>query len=170
MPPGRIANWQLIFARPGSPGWRIFACRIHRCGRCAGSWVEVVVGTWSCVQCRAVTFCETRNVFSIVRGGRRRDSKPPCRPKGKRNLVALNRMFYSRQCLNLFPSSQLPTVKSVIGVLRHLTEAKVAYDKAVREVSKLLYAKWFHDTVYCIPVNSINRKLENVVEDVPWGT
>ena len=46
--------------------------------------------------------------------------------------------------------------------MRHLTAAKVAHDKAVREVSKLLYAKWFHDTVYCIPVNDINRKLENV--------
>ena len=33
---------------------------------------------------------------------------------------------------------------------------------AVRKVSKLLHAKWFHDTVYCIPVNDINRKLENV--------
>ena len=33
---------------------------------------------------------------------------------------------------------------------------------AVRKVRKLLYAKWFHDTVYCIPVNDINRKLENV--------
>ena len=31
---------------------------------------------------------------------------------------------------------------------------------AVRKVRKLLYAKWFHDTVYCIPVNEINRKLE----------
>ena len=31
---------------------------------------------------------------------------------------------------------------------------------AVRKVRKLLYAKWFHDTVYCIPVNYINRKLE----------
>ena len=31
---------------------------------------------------------------------------------------------------------------------------------AVRKVRKLLYAKWFHDTVYCIPVNDINRKLE----------
>ena len=38
------------------------------------------------------------------------------------------------------PSSQLPTVKSVIGVMRHLTAAKVAHDKAVREASKLLYA------------------------------
>ena len=33
---------------------------------------------------------------------------------------------------------------------------------AVRKVSKLLYANWFHDTVYCISVNDINRKLENV--------
>ena len=28
-------------------------------------------------------------------------------------------------------SSQLPTVKSVIGVMRHLTAAKVAHDEAV---------------------------------------
>ena len=31
---------------------------------------------------------------------------------------------------------------------------------AVRKVRKLLYVKWFHDTVYCIPVNDINRKLQ----------
>ena len=31
---------------------------------------------------------------------------------------------------------------------------------AVRKVRKLLCAKWFHDTLYCIPVNDINRKLE----------
>ena len=29
---------------------------------------------------------------------------------------------------------------------------------AVRKVSKLLYAKWFHDTVYCIPVNDVIKR------------
>ena len=53
-------------------------------------------------------------------------------------------------------------MKGVVGVMRHLTSAKVAHDKTAKEVSKLLYVKWFHDTVYCIPVNGIKRKLENV--------
>lgn len=59
------------------------------------------------------------------------------------------------------PRSQLPTLKSVIGVLRHTTAAKIPHDKAVREVSKLVFAKWFHDTVYCIPVRSVERRNSN---------
>ena len=60
------------------------------------------------------------------------------------------------------PSSQLPTIKSVIGVLRHLTsggKSQVKHDDAVREVAKQVYAKWFHDTVYCITMPGVVKKL-----------
>ena len=60
------------------------------------------------------------------------------------------------------PSSQLPTLKSVIGVLRHLTsggKSNVKHDDAVKEVTKQVYAKWFHDTVYCISFRGIEKKV-----------
>ena len=58
--------------------------------------------------------------------------------------------------------SQLPTIKSVIGMLQSLTAARVSHDDAVREVSKLVYCKWFHDTVYCLQLVSIVRKMKKI--------
>ena len=46
--------------------------------------------------------------------------------------------------------------------LRHITTAKTPHDKAVREVSKQVVAKWFHDTVFCIPLNGVVRKLDKM--------
>ena len=83
-------------------------------------------------------------------------------PKTRANSGSIEPEVLFPSVPNFVPSSQLLTVRSVIGVMRHLTAAKVAHDKAVREVSKLLSAKWFHDTMYCIPVNGIKRTLENV--------
>lgn len=69
------------------------------------------------------------------------------------------------------PSSQLPTIKSVIGVLQNLTVGglsgffQISHKEAVREVAKLVYAKWYHDTVYTIPLYAIVRKMEKM-----WDT
>ena len=63
------------------------------------------------------------------------------------------------------PSTQLPTNKSVVGVLQYLTSGGIAntsHNDAIREVAKLVYAKWYHDTVFCVSLSSIVRKLENV--------
>ena len=63
------------------------------------------------------------------------------------------------------PPSQLPTIKSVIGVLKHMTcggAAKTKHSDAVRETSKLVYAKWYHDTVYCISLSSVARRIEDI--------
>ena len=57
---------------------------------------------------------------------------------------------------------KLPTNGSVIGVLRHLTENKFTHDDAVVEVSKLVYSKWFHDTVYCITLQAIRKKMRKM--------
>ena len=60
------------------------------------------------------------------------------------------------------PSSQLPTLKSVVGVLRYLTsggKSNVKHDDALREVAKQVYSKWFHDTVYCLTLNGITHRL-----------
>ena len=58
--------------------------------------------------------------------------------------------------------TKLPTYLSVIGVLRHLTENKLTHEEAVCEVSKLVYAKWFHDTVYCITLQGIRKKMTKI--------
>ena len=58
--------------------------------------------------------------------------------------------------------SKLPTYKSVIGVLKSLTaggKANHSHEEAVREVAKLLYSKWFHDTVYCLAINTVQDRL-----------
>ena len=58
--------------------------------------------------------------------------------------------------------TQLPTYKSVIGVLQSLTaggKVNRSHDEAVREVAKQLYAKWFHDTVYCLALNTVQDRL-----------
>ena len=60
---------------------------------------------------------------------------------------------------------KLPTIKDVIGVLRHLTENKSPHQLAVTEVAKRVYAKWYHDSIYCFPEWTIKRKIENL-----WST
>ena len=62
-------------------------------------------------------------------------------------------------------NAKLPTNKSIIGVLRNLTEKKFSHDVAIAEVSKLVYAKYFHDTVYCQSKSTIRRKMKKL-----WDT
>ena len=56
---------------------------------------------------------------------------------------------------------KLPTYKSVIGVMRNLTLVE-NYQSivAIGEVSKLIYAKYYHDSVFCISIQGIRRKLK----------
>ena len=65
--------------------------------------------------------------------------------------------------------AKLPSIKSVIGVLRYLTNKKVKHDAAVREVTKLVYSKWYHDTVYCINMRAMERKLSDLWKDFREG-
>ena len=51
----------------------------------------------------------------------------------------------------------LPTTKSAIVVLRHLTQNKLSHDKASKEISKLVYAKWYHDSIYCLSQRSFRE-------------
>ena len=72
----------------------------------------------------------------------------------------------------VFPSMEsfshkgkLPTIKSVIGVLRYMTMKKVEHRQAVTEVVKLVYSKWYHDTVFCITLRSMEHKLTEMWKD-----
>ena len=57
------------------------------------------------------------------------------------------------------PRTKLPTFKSIIGVLKFLTQnhTKTSHKEAVKEVSGRIYANYFHDTVYCKSLRSIER-------------
>ena len=63
------------------------------------------------------------------------------------------------------PKSKLPTIKSVIGMLRyHIGNggAGRAADMAVREVAKQIVAKWYHETVACLSISTISREVEKL--------
>ena len=62
------------------------------------------------------------------------------------------------------PPAKLPTMQSVIRMIRyHLEEVgigKVTVNMAVREVAKQIYAKYYHDTVFCVSLSTIQRRVE----------
>ena len=63
------------------------------------------------------------------------------------------------------PKSKLPTIRSVIGMLRyHVGKggAGKSVDIAVREIAKQVMAKWYHDTVCCKSLSTITREVEKL--------
>ena len=79
-------------------------------------------------------------------------------------------------CKTFQPPTQLPTVRSVIGMLRyHLDRSTgsksgiVTKDMAIREVAKQICAKFYHDTVYCVSLNTIVRKANELKKLVIEG-
>ena len=58
--------------------------------------------------------------------------------------------------------TKLPTYKSVIGVLQSLTaggKQQVKHEDAVREVTKQVYSKWYHDTVFCLHIETVRDRM-----------
>ena len=61
------------------------------------------------------------------------------------------------------PPTKLPTVQSVICMIRYHLEkgiGSVTKDMAIREVTKQIYAKYYHDTVYCVSLTTIQRRID----------
>ena len=64
-------------------------------------------------------------------------------------------------------SSQLPDLKTVIGLVKSLLKKGNGWktEKEVFvEVAKLVYTKWWHDTVYCIAISSVVKRVTKL-----WG-
>ena len=64
---------------------------------------------------------------------------------------------------NFQPPTKLPTLQSVISMIRYHLEignGRVTTTMAVREVAKQVYAKYYHDTVFCVSLSTIQRKVE----------
>lgn len=58
---------------------------------------------------------------------------------------------------------KLPLCSDIIGVLRHLLEdpkSMITTSQALHEVKKMVYSKWYHDTVYCITPVAILKCIE----------
>ena len=61
--------------------------------------------------------------------------------------------------------SKLPTVADVIGLLCHFTHSGGSghnHQWATREVAKQVYVKWYHDTVFCLPLSTVERRVSDM--------
>ena len=70
------------------------------------------------------------------------------------------------------PTTQLPDIKMVIGMIKFwLREGTgvVSEGAVLREVSKLVYTKWWHDTVYCIHLDTVVYRVKNLWKDFKEG-
>ena len=69
-------------------------------------------------------------------------------------------------------TSQLPDIATVIGLIKYyLREGKCSKSEkdVVREVAKLVYSKWWHDTVYCITMDGIVYKMTELYKQYKDG-
>ena len=70
-------------------------------------------------------------------------------------------------------SKQLPDIKMVIGLVKFLLSKTHGPDgsepKIVREVGKLVYTKWWHDTVYCISLNAVVKRVQKLWAEYKEG-
>ena len=65
------------------------------------------------------------------------------------------------------PPSKLPTVTSVVGRVRHLTQGgkyQMKREDASKQVALEIESKYYHDTVYCIPLRTIERKVDKLMQ------
>lgn len=65
-------------------------------------------------------------------------------------------------CKLFQPVEKLPNNKSVICLIRYHVDrggAGITHAKAISEVAKQVYAKWYSDTVYCVSLSTIVRRL-----------
>ena len=69
-------------------------------------------------------------------------------------------------------TTQLPDNATVIGLVKHLLrvgKGTKSEKEVIREVSKLVYSKWWHDTVYCHSLEGIVYKLTELYKQYKDG-
>ena len=72
------------------------------------------------------------------------------------------------------PVTKLPSLASVVGMLRYYTDPTKlgrgrTKEAGVAEVAKQVYAKWYHDSVTCITMKGLKKKLDNLLNQVKEG-
>ena len=99
-----------------------------------------------------------------------------CKTRSEGQIFDFDKEF--PPCKTFQPLTQLPTVRSVIGLLRHHLDVttgtgpmrgKVTTDMAICEVAKQIYAKYYHDTVYCVHTANISRRARDLRQKVIEG-
>ena len=89
---------------------------------------------------------------------------PPKGTKTRRQSGDINPGVEFPPCDKFWHPTKLPTYQSVIGVLQSLAAAKIKHEDAVREVAKMVYSKWYHDSVYCVHINTVKDRLRKTWE------
>ena len=94
----------------------------------------------------------------------RGETSSPRTPKTRSQTKDLDPDKDFPPCKYFQPPTKLPTVQSVIGMLRYHLEmvgiGKVTTDMAVQEVAKQVYTKYYHDTVFCVSLTTIHRRVK----------
>ena len=75
------------------------------------------------------------------------------------------------------PGNKLPTIASVVGMIRHykslskgLKGKQMTGKVALREVAKILEAKWYHDSLPCIDFEALVKRLDGLYTTVLNGS
>ena len=69
------------------------------------------------------------------------------------------------------PPTKLPTIRSVVCMVRYYAGVGRGHgsNKAIDEVSKQVYSKYYRDTVYCASVRTIARRVKDLWEEFSEG-
>ena len=92
-------------------------------------------------------------------------------PKGTRSsgpVLDPDLVFVESQRL----TTQLPDIKTVIGLIKfhkRKDNGRKTEGQVLREVAKLIYTKWWHDTVYCITISGIVKKVTKLWKEYREG-
>ena len=69
-------------------------------------------------------------------------------------------------------TTQLPDFKTVIGLIKFIMKkenGRKSEGEIMREVGKLVYTKWWHDTVYCIGLNAVVNRVKKLWREIKEG-
>ena len=69
-------------------------------------------------------------------------------------------------------NTQLPGSKTLIGLIKFLMRkenGRKSEGEIMREVGKLVYTKWYHDTVYCIGQNAVVNRVQKLWRETKEG-
>ena len=97
---------------------------------------------------------------------------PPCPSRATRSSgPLLDPEIVFPECERV--STQLPDIKMVIGLYKFIQRRNIgpggSESRILREVSKLVYTKWWHDTVYCVSFETTVRKVSKLWKEYKEG-
>ena len=88
-------------------------------------------------------------------------------PKTRKQSADINPDIIFPHLDQFLHPKKLPVYKSIIGVLRSLTaggKVQTKHKDAVREVAKLVISKWFHDSIFCLALDTVVNRIRKIWE------